>query len=60
MVTGAWRKDLFLFQHFIGPVVLANSGHGIDTTKVNQAYHLWENDLRLCFEQFEKHFSSNA
>ena len=26
MVTGAWRKDLFVFQHFIGPVVLANSG----------------------------------
>lgn len=60
MITGGWKQESFKFQHFLGPLVLVNCGYGVDSAMSVGAYHLWENDLRACFEQFEKHFVSNA
>lgn len=48
------------FEQFIGPIVLINSGHGVPGVKTSNEYHHWENDLRICFEQFDKHFTGVA
>ena len=48
------------FEQFIGPIVLINSGHGVPGAKPSNAFHHWENDLRICFEQFDKHFVGAA
>ena len=39
--------------------MLVNSGHGVPGVKPSNALHHWENDLRICFEQFDKHFGDN-
>ena len=51
----AQGKKQLAFEEFVGPIVLINSGHGVHHT--SGAFHHWENDLRICFEQFFKHYT---
>lgn len=48
------------FQQFIGPIVLINAGHSVSSSKASTAFHLWENDLKVCLEQYEKHFGTSG
>ena len=51
----AQGKKQLAFEEFVGPIVLINSGHGVHHT--SGAFHHWENDIRICFEQFFKHYT---